>query len=286
MHSITPLPRSRVRTMDKSVTPEGRYIVPALAQGLSVLSLFSRDKVRLTAPEISRELSLPRTTVFRIMHTLEAMGYICKEEDERHFRLGPAMLGRGFAYLASLDFVEVAQPVLARLRDTTGMSVHMAVRDGSDIVYVSRYAAQTTVRSSVTIGTRFPAHATIMGRMLLSDMDEAELRALFPREPLQQYSERTPRTVAELFALIAGDRKKGYAVTQSFFERGVASVAAPVRDARGTIVAAINVTSVDAYVDPATMEGPVKNAVLAASEEITGWISSDGVMRSRVSRAS
>ncbi len=265
--------------------PSGRYIVPALAQGLSVLSLFSRDKVRLTAPEISRELSLPRTTVFRIMQTLEAMGFICKEQDERHFRLGPAMLGRGFAYIASLDFVEVAQPVLARLRDQTGMSVHMAVRDGQDIVYVSRYAAQTTVRSSVTIGTRFPAHATIMGRMLLSDMDLAELRSLFPHEPLQKYSDRTPCTVAELADLLSVDRERGYAVTQSFFERGVASVAAPVRDAGGDIVAAINVTSVDAYVDPANMEGPVKDAVLAASGEITRWISSGDAMRSRVSRA-
>ncbi|MCC2098141.1 MAG: IclR family transcriptional regulator, partial [Hyphomicrobiales bacterium] len=166
--------------------PRGRYIVPALAQGLAALSLFSRTRVRLSAPEIAQELALPRTTVFRMLHTLEANGFIRREEDERHFRLGPAILGSGFAYLASLDFVEIAQPILQKLRERTGLSVHMAILDGPDIVYVQRFAAHTTVRSSVTIGTRFPAHATIMGRMLLLDMNESELRELFPDEPFER----------------------------------------------------------------------------------------------------
>lgn len=271
--------------MDDARLPRGKYIVPALSQGLAALSLFSRTRVRLTAPDISQELGLPRTTVFRMLHTLEAMGFVRREEDDRHFRLGPAMLGSGFAYLASLDFVEVAQPILQRLRDTLRMSVHMAIRDGQDIVYVSRYAAPTTVRSSVTIGTRFPSHATIMGRMLLLEMSESELRDLYPIEPLQKFSEQTPLSIADLLQLLEDDRARGYAATQSFFERGVSSVAAPVRDASGLITAAINVTSVDAYVDPALMEGAVKDAVLVAATEITRWISNDTDLRSPARRA-
>ena len=265
--------------MDDASLPSGKYIVPALAQGLAALSMFSRNRVRLTAPDIAQELGLPRTSVFRMLHTLEAMGFVRREEDERHFRLGSALLGSGFAYLASLDFIETAQPVLQRLRDNLDMSVHMAIRDGADIVYVSRYAAQTTVRSSVTIGTRFPSHATIMGRMLLLDTSKAELHTLYPVEPLQKFSDKTPLTLHALQDLLEADRSRGYAATQSFFERGVSSVAAPVRDADGAIVAAINVTSVDAYVDPDLMEGKVKDAVLAAGTEITRWISSDAVGR-------
>lgn len=268
--------------MDDMRMPKGRYIVPALSQGLAALSLFSRERIRLTAPDIANALTLPRTTVFRMLHTLEAMGFVRREDDERHFRLGPAMLGSGFAYLASLDFVEVAQPILQRLRDAMGMSVHMAIRDNQDIVYISRFAAHTTVRSSVTIGTRLPSHATVMGRMLLLDMNHEELCALYPVEPLQKFSPKTPVSIAELQIMLAGDRERGYAATQSFFERGVSSVAAPVRDATGTIVAAINVTSVDAHVDPVLMEGKVKDAVLQASTEITRWISNDPVSRSRV----
>ncbi|MGE3245201.1 MAG: IclR family transcriptional regulator [Beijerinckiaceae bacterium] len=265
--------------MAHDTIPQGKYVVPGLAQGLAVLALFSRTRVQLSAPQIARELDLPRTTVFRLLHTLQAMGFVRKEEDERYFRAGPAMLGSGFAYLASLDFVEVAQPILQRLRDRTGMSVHMAIRDGRDIVYVSRYAAHTTVRSSVTLGTRFPAHATIMGRMLLLDMNENDLRQLFPVEPLDTYSDKTPRTVRDLAVILGEDRKRGYAATLSYFERGVASVAAPIRESAGGIVSAINVTSVDAYVEPESMEGPIKDAVLEAAAEIERWISADTGVR-------
>lgn len=254
---------------------EGRYIVPALAQGLQVLSLFTRERTQLSAPEVATELELSRTTVFRLLHTLVAAGYLRKESDGRHYSPGPALLGSGFSYLASLDFVEVAQPVLQKLRDDTGLSAHLAIRDQREIVYVARYAAKTTVRSSVTIGTRFPVHATIMGRMMMLDASDVELAKLFPEKDLTQFSEQTPHSLAEFKALLEEDRKRGYAASQSFFERGVSSVAAPVRDAGGSIIAAVNVTSVDAYIDPADMHGPIKDLVMAAAQEITRWISHD-----------
>lgn len=255
--------------------PQGKYVVPALAQGLAILSLFSRERPRLTAPEIGQRLSLSRTTVFRLLHTLQLMGYLRREADERHFSLGPALLSRGFEYLSSLDIVEVAQPILQRLRDQTGLSAHMAVRDGREVVYVARFPARTTVASNVNIGTRFPIHATVMGRMMLCESSEAELKELFPRDPLPRYSEQTPTTLTELMATLAEDRQRGYAVSQSFFERGVSSIAAPVRDGGGNIVAAINITAVDAYIELSSMHGALKDSVLAAAAEIRSWLSRD-----------
>jgi len=204
-----------------------------------------------------------------------AAGYLRKEEDDRHYSPGPAMLGSGFSYLASLDYVEVAQPILQKLRDDTELSAHLAIRDGREIVYVARYAAKTTVRSSVTIGTRFPVHATVMGRMMLLDASDAELEALFPEKALPQFSDQTPTTLEEFKAMLREDRKRGYAASQSFFERGVSSVAAPVRDAGSTIIGAVNVTSVDTYVDPDEMNGRIKDLVIEAGREITRWISHD-----------
>ena len=224
----------RAMSFDKELM-EGRYIVPALAQGLAVLSLFSRERVKISAPEIAHELQLSRTTVFRLLHTLVAAGYIRRDEDGRHYSPGPGILGAGFTYLASLDFVEVAQPILQKLRDDTDLSAHLAIRDGRDIVYVARYAAQTTVRSSVTIGTRFPVHATVMGRMMLLDMNDDELGALYPEGKLPQFSEQTPQSLDELKVFLRDDRLRGYAASQSFFERGVSSVAAPVRDGAGNM---------------------------------------------------
>lgn len=252
-----------------------KYLVPALMQGLSVLALFSRERPGWTAPEIAQDLGLSRTTVFRLLHTLQAGGFIARRDDERVYRLGPAMLSRGFVYLASLDVVEMARPILMDLRDATGMSTHMAVRDGREVVYVARFPATTTVNSTVQIGTRFPIHATVMGRMMICEWSDEELSALYPDPDLPAFTEQTPKTLAELRRLLAQDRERGFAVSQSFFERGVSSVAAPVRDDRGRVVATINATSVDNYIDPETMAGPIKDAVLAAAREISRWMSGE-----------
>jgi DNA-binding IclR family transcriptional regulator len=257
---------------EKAPDARERYVVPALAHGLEVLSLFSRENPSLTAPDICAALGLPRATVFRIMVTLERAGYVLRGADERTFRLGPGLLNRGFTYLASLDLSEIGQPALHRLRDRTGLSAHLAVRDGREVVYVARVAALSTVASNVQIGTRFPAHATIMGRMLLLDMGDDELRALFPERKLPQSTLQTPGTLADLREVLAADRKQGYGVSQSFFERGVSAVGAPVRDGAGRVVAAINVTAVDTHIDAEAMHGPIKEAVLDAAQDIGRWL--------------
>lgn len=258
--------------VDRSGDPRERYIVPALAHGLDVLALFSREKPALTAPDICEALKLPRASVFRLLVTLERAGYVLRGADERTFRLGPGLLNRGFTYLASLDLSEIGQPALQKLRDRTGLSAHLAVRDGRDVVYVARVAALTTVASSVQIGTRFPVHATIMGRMLLLDMDEAQLRALYPEQKLPQSTPQTPTTIDALVEILDADRARGYGVSQSFFERGVSAVGAPVRDGAGRVVAAVNVTAVDTHIDHEAMHGPIKDAVLAAAEDIGRWL--------------
>lgn len=257
---------------DTSTSPENRYIVPALAQGLGILSLFGGENRSFTAPEIAKALSLPRTKVFRLLQTLQSMDYVRCGEDKRHFTLGPALLRGGFEYLASLDMVEVAQPILQRLRDETGLSSHMAIRDKREIVYVSRFPARSTIASSVNIGTRFPAHATIMGRMTIFEMDDTELTALFGTEPLERFTPQTPTTLDALKGLLAEDRKRGYAVSQAFFEAGVSAIAAPVRDGDGKIIAAINVTSVNAHIEERDMHGALKDAVLNAAREISRWL--------------
>ena len=257
---------------EPSTDPRERYVVPALAHGLDVLALFSRERPTLTAPDVCAALGLPRATVFRLLVTLERAGYVLRAADERTFRLGPGLLNRGFTYLASLDLSEIGQPALQKLRDRTGLSAHLAVRDGREVVYVARVAALTTVASSVQIGTRFPAHATIMGRMLLLDQTDEELRALFPERKLPQVTPQTPVTLADLKAVLAEDRARGYGVSQSFFERGVSAVGAPVRDGAGRVVAAINVTAVDTHIGLDAMHGEIKDAVLDAARDIGRWL--------------
>lgn len=250
---------------------ETRAAVPGLVRGLNILRLFTRARPRVTPPEMARELGIPRSTVHRLVMTLEEMGFL-RRVDGGTYALGPAVLTIGFEYLGSLDIVQLSNPVLARLHGETSFSTHLAVRNGKEIVYLSRHAHRATAISNVTVGTTLPAHGTVMGRVMLADLSPAELRALYGKEPLPRFTEQTPTTLAALEALLGEDRRHGYAVSNSFFERGVTSVAAPVRDRTGRVVAAINVTAVDAMLDPRYLHGELKDRVVAAAAEISAML--------------
>jgi DNA-binding IclR family transcriptional regulator len=251
--------------------PQGRYIVPALAQGLAALSLFGRERPRLTAPEIAQALSLPRSTVFRLLQTLQALGFLHRE-DERYFRLGPALLNRGFAYLASLDLVQVAQPHLEALRDRTGNATQLAILDGAEILYVARCAAHTPIASNVAVGTRLPAHATAMGRVMLMEQTPDALVARFAGSELTRYTEVTPTNVPALCALLAQDHARGYVLSASSFEPGIDSLALPVRLHDGSVVAALSVVGHGwNFSDQAWLDGLLSEARKTAAR-ISQWL--------------
>lgn len=250
-----------------------RYVVPGLQRGLEALRLFSRDKPSLSAPEIAAALDLPRATVFRLIHTLEMMGFLQKEPGAKRYHLGPSVLGIGFEYLASLDVVDVGRSELEKLRDQTGLSAHLAIRDGRDVIYVARFAARSAISGSVNVGTRLPAHGTVMGRALLACLSDAEIRALYGDGPLERYSEQTPTTTEALIKLLHEDRKRGYVAGSAFFEAGVTAIAAAVRDHAGQPAAAINLTAVGQAVDEESLHGAVRERICAAAERISGWLS-------------
>jgi len=223
---------------------DSAYVVPGLERGLRILAEFSPREPVLSAAELARRLRIPRTTVFRLVQTLESLGFLERAENERYYQLGVAILRLGFEYLSSLELTDFGIPLLERLRDLTGFTSHIVIRDGRDIVFVAKAqcfeAGFGTVR--VNVGTRLPAHATIHGRVLLSDLDMDALGRLYPEPELEQFTERTPRTVAELYELIRVDLTRGYAVGESYFERDISVVTAPVKDEEGRIAAVVTVT--------------------------------------------
>jgi DNA-binding IclR family transcriptional regulator len=251
--------------------PQGRYIVPALAQGLAVLSLFTRDRTTLTATEIGAAVGVSRTSIFRILQTLVAMRFV-EKLDERRFRLGPALLTRGFAYLASLDLVQVARVPLEQLRDATGNATQLAVMDGTDILYLARCAARSPLTSNIEVGTRLPAHATAMGRIMLMERPRDDIRALFEHAPLPGFTAITPTSMDALFERLAADRARGYVLSHSDFEPGVDSLALPVRDSTGGIVAAISLVGHDWDAgDKAWLDRLMAHAQ-ATSAQISQWL--------------
>ena len=256
-------------TLPQDDLPDQKYVVPGLQRGLQILCAFSRERPEIGAPEIAKELKIPRSTVFRLMQTLEHMGFLERVEKSNDYRLGVAVLSMGFEYLASLGVTELARPILERLREETGFSAHLAIRDGGDVVFVVKVAAMSTFASSVNIGTRLPAHGTILGRMLLADLTDDELARLYPDGALERFSGQTPPTLDDLKEILAADREKGYAISQAFFEHGIGSIAAPVFDATGRVVASINITYQHGKVDPEAIEGPLAESVVAAADQLS-----------------
>lgn len=258
--------------MTGTILAVAQSAVPGLERGLNLLRLFKRSRPAISPPEMARELGIPRSTVHRLLTTLEAMGFLRRIETGGAYALGPAVLSIGFEYLGSLDIVQLANPVLARLSDETGGSTHLAVRSGTEVVYLARHASRAAITSNVAVGTSLPAHGTVMGRMTLLDLSPAELQALFGARRLARYSDQTPTSLAALAALLEEDRRRGYGVSNSFFERGIASVAAPVRDRSGRICAAINVTLIDGGLDERRLHGEIKDRVCAAAAAISAML--------------
>lgn len=219
-----------------------RYTVPGLERGLRILGEFSRREPVLTAPEIARRLGVPRSTVFRLLVTLENMGFVERTDDGRAHRLGVAVLRLGFEYLASLSIVELGRPILDRLRDDTGFAASLVVRDGRDIVYIQRAASASPFASSVSVGTRLPAHATVLGHVLLGDLTLSQLRALYPEGRLEGSSPNTPANADALFELAQQTRARGHVLAEGFFEPHISTVAAPVYGENGHVIAAIGLT--------------------------------------------
>ncbi|RZO38086.1 MAG: IclR family transcriptional regulator [Rhodospirillaceae bacterium] len=263
--------------MSKRKAKEPSYIVPALERGLLLLQAFSKDKPVQSLGILAKELDLPRATTFRLANTLEHLGFLIRDEESGEYRVGAAALKLGWTYLTGLELPEIAYPFLSDLRYRTGASVHMSVREGTEVVYVSRLAAQTALSSNIRVGSRLPAHASTMGRAMLQDLEDEDLFELYrgTRE-LAPFSPDTPPNVVALRDLLLKDaRNDGVVVSRGYYEKGVVSVAAPIRDGSDRVVAAVNITaSADKFADDA-LNRMVKDEVLRCAARISTAIGHD-----------
>ena len=151
--------------MTQPYPPEDRYLVPGLMRGMRLLEKFTHNQQEWRLSELARALELPRSTVFRLVHTLEKLKYLERHPQRKTFQLGNRVLNLGFEYLASQEMLEVVRPFLTILNEQTRCSVHLGVLDNREVVYLLRIAGRQHLASNVGVGTRFPAHATTMGQI-------------------------------------------------------------------------------------------------------------------------
>jgi DNA-binding IclR family transcriptional regulator len=248
--------------------PAEKYTVPALERGLRILEEFGRGSRTLGAPELARRLGLPRSTVFRLLNTLEGLRFIERAPGGSDYCLGMGVLRLGYEYLSSLELTDISQPLLTQLCDAVRHSCNLAVRDGRSIVYVAKVTPPTFFTSALRVGTRLPVHGTVFGRILLADFSLPELGALYPEERLEVFSEHTPRSVMDLFNLIVADRVRGYALGVGYCDRSTSSIVAPVRDHTGRVAAALGLTTPNGMLTTAQLD-TLALTVRASAEELS-----------------
>lgn len=216
-----------------------KYRLQILSRALNVLFAFSARQPERTLDELSEELNLNKTSLLRILWTLEAEGFLLRSNN--HYRLGSQVLELGNVYLSTLSVHRVAQSYMTRLAESCNQTVSLAILDDFDVVYIAIEHAQREVGIQGEIGGRHPAHATGLGKVLLADLDEAELENRLEGRELKRLTHRTITRPEQLKERLRHVREQGYAIDDEERAIGIRCIAAPVRDYTGNVIAGLSV---------------------------------------------
>lgn len=245
--------------------PDGSTYVQSLARGLAVIRAFGAERPRLSLSDVARATDLTRASARRFLLTLESEGYVRLRDGL--FELTPRVLELGFSYLSAQTLPEVAQPHLETLSHAVGESSSASILDGRDIVYIARVPTRRIMSVGITIGTRFEATATSMGRVLLASLDAAALDTYFEGFMPTRFTSRTTVDEAALRAEIDRVRHQGWSLVDGELENGLRALAAPVARG-GAVVAAINLALTTGDDDPAALLPPLLDAAAAISTDL------------------
>jgi IclR family pca regulon transcriptional regulator len=215
--------------------------VQSLERGLAVIRAFDAESPELTLSDVARGTGLSRAAARRFLLTLVELGYV--RADGGRFSLRPRVLELGYAFLSGLGLPEVAQPHMEALVARVNESSSVSVLDDTDIVYVVRVPTRRIMAITLAVGTRLPAYPTSMGRVLLAALPQDELDARLARTNIRPLTAKTVADGDALRAHLERVRDQGWAAVDQELEEGVRSAAAPIRDASGTVVAALNVSA-------------------------------------------
>ena len=240
----------------------------SLARGLAVIHAFQERKRQLTIAQISHRTEIPRAAVRRCLHTLIKLGYATT--DGRTYSLLPKVLTLGHAYLSSTPLAVTAQPILDRLSEQLHEACSMATLEGDEILYIARSATpQRLISVDLSVGSRLPAYCTSMGRILLAGLDDQALEDYLSDADLQVKTSRTLHTPEALRASINAIRQQGWVIIDQELEMGLRSVAVPLKDSAGQVLAALNVGTHVGRVSQRELETRFLPVLLAASEELS-----------------
>jgi IclR family pca regulon transcriptional regulator len=225
--------------------------VGGFAKGLKVIEAFDAATPKLTITHIAEVTGLDRATARRCLLTLVELGYA--RSDGTHFELTPRIMRLGHAYLAATPFPRLIQPHLDALSEEVGESASASVLEGTEIVYVARAAQKRVMSISLMPGSRLPAWCASMGRVLLASLSDADVRSILDRSEIQALTPYTKDTQEKLIAELALVRAQSFAVNDQELEIGLRSIAVPIHNAHGRVIAALNIGAASSAVSVSDM---------------------------------
>lgn len=244
----------------------GRQFVQSLERGLEVIRALSAPGAGRTLSDVARDTGLTRASARRFLLTLEELSYVRAED--RRFLLTPRVLELGYAFLSSLTLPQIAQPHLRELVERVHESSSVSVLDGADIVYVAREPTQRIMTVAISVGTRFPAHATSMGKVLLAGLSDPQLDAFLERTELRSLTTATVTDKSRLRRELERVRHQGWALVDQELEDGLRSIAVPLRSPAGQVVAAMNLSTHASRRTPAAIRRELLPHLLHAATAI------------------
>src|ERR1017187_6387481 len=269
-----PRPVTGPAAAGRSADTRSSDFVQSLDRGLAVIRAFGPDRERLSLSEVARVTGLTRAAARRFLLTLVNLGYV--RSDGREFSLRPRVLELGYAYLYVLPLPGAAAPhveeLVARLRESSSISV----LDGHQIVYVVRVPTRRIMTVAISVGTRFPAYATSMGRVLLAALSDDELGRYLAAVTLEPLTSRTVTDQGRLRAILADVTRQGFAIGDQELEEGLRSSAAPIHGAADVGMAAINVSVHASRVSMAAMRTEIVPALLQTAAQIEADLQAQG----------
>lgn len=251
------------------VGPQPRYFVESLARGLSVLAAFTPGRVELSLREIAKAARVTNPSALRIAYTLAQLGYLTRNPISKGYRLGPNILSLGMASLSSMTLIDIADPFLQELRDRTEENVKCAVLYGTEMVYIARYPSRVHPSNSIFVGTRLVAHNTSMGRAILAYLPPEEAGEIIKRSRRERLTDKTITDVSAIMAELQRTRERGYAVNDQGVTLEHRSIAAPLINARGRPVSAINISVSASRASLEEMEQRLGRELLKTAHDIS-----------------
>jgi IclR family transcriptional regulator, pca regulon regulatory protein len=254
--------------------PRNSDFVQSLDRGLAVIRSFGPDRERLSLSEVAVATGLTRAAARRFLLTLVKLGYV--RHDGREFSLRPRVLELGYAYLSGLALPDVAAPHLEELVARLHESSSISVLDGHHVVYVARVPTKRIMTVAISVGTRFPAYATSMGRVLLAALSPAELDRYLAEATLESLTARTVTDPGQLRTIIGEVAAQGYAIVDQELEEGLRAVAAPIRGSSDVGTAAINISAHASRVSIDALRSEILPALLETAAQIEADLQAQG----------